>query len=46
MTISDSLTLAIRAILGQRLRGLDPLRGIAVGIEAVVLLTSKNSSCG
>ena len=40
MTISDSLSLAIRAILGQRLRSFLTLLGIAVGIAAVILLTS------
>jgi putative ABC transport system permease protein len=40
MVIADSLTLAIRAIAAQRLRSFLTLLGIAVGIAAVILLTS------
>jgi putative ABC transport system permease protein len=40
MGIADSLTLAIRAIVAQRLRSFLTLLGIAVGIAAVILLTS------
>ncbi|MEI8163689.1 MAG: ABC transporter permease [Betaproteobacteria bacterium] len=40
MLFSDSLTLAIRAISSQRLRSFLTLLGIAVGIAAVILLTS------
>jgi putative ABC transport system permease protein len=40
MLATDSLTLAIRAIRAQRLRSLLTLLGIAVGIAAVILLTS------
>lgn len=40
MLIADSLTLAIRAISAQRLRSFLTLLGIAVGIAAVILLTS------
>ncbi len=40
MLITDSLTLAIRAITSQRLRSFLTLLGIAVGIAAVILLTS------
>ena len=40
MLLADSLTLAIRAISSQRLRSFLTLLGIAVGIAAVILLTS------
>jgi putative ABC transport system permease protein len=40
MVLTDSLTLAIRAISAQRLRSFLTLLGIAVGIAAVILLTS------
>ncbi len=40
MQITDALTLALRAITGQRLRSFLTLLGIAVGIAAVILLTS------
>ncbi|OHC69715.1 MAG: peptide ABC transporter permease [Rhodocyclales bacterium GWA2_65_20] len=40
MLITDSLKLAIRAITSQRLRSFLTLLGIAVGIAAVILLTS------
>jgi putative ABC transport system permease protein len=40
MLLTDSLTLAIRAISSQRLRSFLTLLGIAVGIAAVILLTS------
>ncbi len=40
MTFADSLHLALRAILGQRLRSFLTLLGIAVGIASVILLTS------
>jgi len=40
MVLTDSLTLAIRAIVAQRLRSFLTLLGIAVGIAAVILLTS------
>lgn len=40
MLLSDSLTLALRAISAQRLRSALTLLGIAVGIAAVILLTS------
>jgi putative ABC transport system permease protein len=40
MTITDASTLAIRAVSAQRLRSFLTLLGIAVGIAAVILLTS------
>ena len=40
MILTDTLTLAIRAIVAQRLRSFLTLLGIAVGIAAVILLTS------
>ena len=40
MLLTDALTLAIRAITSQRLRSFLTLLGIAVGIAAVILLTS------
>lgn len=40
MLWSDAITLALRAITGQRLRSFLTLLGIAVGIAAVILLTS------
>ena len=40
MILSDALKLAIRAISAQRLRSFLTLLGIAVGIAAVILLTS------
>jgi putative ABC transport system permease protein len=40
MQLSDSLQLAVRAITAQRLRSFLTLLGIAVGIAAVILLTS------
>ncbi|OHC72574.1 MAG: peptide ABC transporter permease [Rhodocyclales bacterium RIFCSPLOWO2_02_FULL_63_24] len=40
MLFTDSLTLAFRAISSQRLRSFLTLLGIAVGIAAVILLTS------
>ena len=40
MLVADSLQLAIRAITAQRLRSFLTLLGIAVGIAAVILLTS------
>ncbi len=40
MSIADALTLALRAITAQRLRSFLTLLGIAVGIAAVILLTS------
>jgi putative ABC transport system permease protein len=40
MILTDTLTLAIRAISAQRLRSFLTLLGIAVGIAAVILLTS------
>jgi putative ABC transport system permease protein len=40
MRLSDSLKLALRAITAQRLRSALTLLGIAVGIAAVILLTS------
>ena len=40
MIFADTLTLAIRAISAQRLRSFLTLLGIAVGIAAVILLTS------
>jgi len=40
MLLTDSLRLAIRAITSQRLRSFLTLLGIAVGIAAVILLTS------
>ena len=40
MVLTDSLTLALRAISAQRLRSFLTLLGIAVGIAAVILLTS------
>ena len=40
MLFADSLSLAIRAITAQRLRSFLTLLGIAVGIAAVILLTS------
>jgi putative ABC transport system permease protein len=40
MLITDALALAIRAISAQRLRSFLTLLGIAVGIAAVILLTS------
>jgi putative ABC transport system permease protein len=40
MLIADSLALALRAITSQRLRSFLTLLGIAVGIAAVILLTS------
>ncbi len=40
MLLTDSLTLALRAISAQRLRSFLTLLGIAVGIAAVILLTS------
>ncbi|MCX7167792.1 MAG: ABC transporter permease [Rhodocyclales bacterium] len=40
MLIADALKLAIRAIVSQRLRSFLTLLGIAVGIAAVILLTS------
>ena len=40
MLLTDSLALAIRAISAQRLRSFLTLLGIAVGIAAVILLTS------
>ncbi|MDK9703566.1 MAG: ABC transporter permease [Sulfuritalea sp.] len=40
MLLTDSLALAIRAISSQRLRSFLTLLGIAVGIAAVILLTS------
>jgi putative ABC transport system permease protein len=40
MLLTDSLMLAIRAIRSQRLRSFLTLLGIAVGIAAVILLTS------
>lgn len=40
MLLSDSLTLALRAITAQRLRSALTFLGIAVGIASVILLTS------
>lgn len=40
MLLADSLHLAVRAITAQRLRSFLTLLGIAVGIAAVILLTS------
>lgn len=40
MLVADSLQLAVRAITAQRLRSFLTLLGIAVGIAAVILLTS------
>jgi putative ABC transport system permease protein len=40
MRLSDSILLALRAITAQRLRSFLTLLGIAVGIAAVILLTS------
>ncbi len=40
MPLSDFIQLALRAIAGQRLRSFLTLLGIAVGIAAVILLTS------
>ena len=40
MLLTDSLKLAVRAITAQRLRSFLTLLGIAVGIAAVILLTS------
>ena len=40
MLLTDSLRLAVRAITAQRLRSFLTLLGIAVGIAAVILLTS------
>ncbi|MBK6637834.1 MAG: ABC transporter permease [Rhodocyclaceae bacterium] len=40
MPLSDLIQLALRAITGQRLRSFLTLLGIAVGIAAVILLTS------
>ena len=40
MLVADALQLAIRAITAQRLRSFLTLLGIAVGIAAVILLTS------
>ena len=40
MLFADSLNLALRAITAQRLRSFLTLLGIAVGIAAVILLTS------
>ena len=40
MRAADSLKLALRAITAQRLRSFLTLLGIAVGIAAVILLTS------
>ena len=40
MLVTDSLHLATRAITAQRLRSFLTLLGIAVGIAAVILLTS------
>src|SRR5574343_2014835 len=40
MLLTDSLQLATRAITAQRLRSFLTLLGIAVGIAAVILLTS------
>lgn len=40
MLLADSLQLAVRAITAQRLRSFLTLLGIAVGIAAVILLTS------
>ena len=40
MLIADALQLALRAITAQRLRSFLTLLGIAVGIAAVILLTS------
>ena len=40
MLAADSLQLAVRAITAQRLRSFLTLLGIAVGIAAVILLTS------
>jgi putative ABC transport system permease protein len=40
MLLADSLQLALRAITAQRLRSFLTLLGIAVGIAAVILLTS------
>jgi putative ABC transport system permease protein len=40
MQVADSLQLAVRAITAQRLRSFLTLLGIAVGIAAVILLTS------
>ncbi|MFZ2268506.1 MAG: ABC transporter permease [Azonexus sp.] len=40
MLLADSLQLAIRAVTAQRLRSFLTLLGIAVGIAAVILLTS------
>ncbi len=40
MLWSDAIQLALRAIVGQRLRSFLTLLGIAVGIAAVILLTS------
>jgi putative ABC transport system permease protein len=40
MLLADSLHLALRAITAQRLRSFLTLLGIAVGIAAVILLTS------
>ncbi len=40
MAWSDAIQLALRAIIGQRLRSFLTLLGIAVGIAAVILLTS------
>lgn len=40
MSFSDALTLAIRAVIAQRLRSFLTLLGIAVGIASVILLTS------
>jgi len=40
MLFADALQLALRAVTAQRLRSFLALRGIAVGIAAVILLTS------
>ena len=40
MLVADSLRLAVRAITAQRLRSFLTLLGVAVGIAAVILLTS------
>ena len=40
MLFADALSLAIRAVTAQRLRSFLTLLGIAVGIAAVILLTS------
>ncbi|HLA35300.1 MAG TPA: ABC transporter permease [Rhodocyclaceae bacterium] len=40
MRLADALSLALRAIVAQRLRSFLTLLGIAVGIAAVILLTS------